>query len=201
MCDALEKRPQSSGTVQVPQPFTEFFDDAIAIFHNWGTYLYSARTDKHGLHSLLSFIDTAVSADIDTISTYVAIGSVCYSTCPPSCLYCDDMHKCYGMSLALDDNKSVVTLCKQGGKRWSTLLMFPNALVAAPVLKPAALMCSAWIRSNPCCLPAWPNVRQVLSITTEKDPPNSVYCTVGGLLRMKWDKLLPKGRSCPWGRR
>ena len=23
----------------------------------------------------------------------------------------------------------------------------------------------------------------------------------GGLLRMKWDKLLPKGRSCPWGRR
>lgn len=36
---------------------------------------------------------------------------------------------------------------------------------------------------------------------TEKDPPNSVYCTVGGLLRMKWDKLLPKGRSCPWGRR
>ena len=103
MCDALETRPQSSGTVQVPQPFTEFFDDAIAIFHNWGTYLYSARTDKHGLHSLLP--------------TYVAIGSVCYSTCPPSCLYCDDMHKCYGMSLALDDNKSVVTLCKQGGKR------------------------------------------------------------------------------------
>ena len=39
------------------------------------------------------------------------------------------------------------------------------------------------------------------TITTEKDPPNSVYCTVGGLLRMKWDKLLPKGRSCPWGRR
>lgn len=69
MCDALETRPQSSGTVQVPQPFTEFFDDAIVIFHNWGTYLYSARTDKHGLHSLLPFIDTAVSADIDTILT------------------------------------------------------------------------------------------------------------------------------------
>ena len=117
MCDALENRSQPSGTVQVPQPFTEFFDDAIAIFHNWGTYLYSARTDKHGLHNLLPFIDTTVSADIDTISTYVAIGSVCYSTCPPSCLYCDDMHKCYGMSLALDDNKSVVSLCKQGGKR------------------------------------------------------------------------------------
>ena len=59
MCDALETRPQSSGTVQVPQPFTEFFDDAIVIFHNWGTYLYSARTDKHGLHSVLLLIDTA----------------------------------------------------------------------------------------------------------------------------------------------
>lgn len=35
----------------------------------------------------------------------------------------------------------------------------------------------------------------------KKSPLNSVYCTVEGLLRMKWDKLLPKGRSCPWGRR
>ena len=33
----------------------------------------------------------------------------------------------------------------------------------------------------------------LLSITTEKVPPNSVYCTVGGLLQMKWDKLLSKG--------
>ena len=41
----------------------------------------------------------------------------------------------------------------------------------------------------------------LLSITTEKVPPNSVYCTVGGLLQMKWDKLLSEGRSYPWEKR
>ena len=57
---------------------------------------------------------SAVNAD--ELGTIQAL-SLIHISCPPSCLYCDDMHKCYGMSLALDDNKSVVTLCKQGGKR------------------------------------------------------------------------------------
>ena len=50
---------------------------------------------------------------------------------------------------------------------------------------------------QPVLSPAWPNVRQVLSITTEKIPPTVFTALLGGPLRMKWDKLLPKGRSCP----
>ena len=180
MCDALETRPQSSGTVQVPQPFTEFFDDAIAIFHNWGTYLYSARTDKHGLHSLLPFIDTAVSADIDTISTYVAIGSVCYSTCPPSCLYCDDMHKCYGMSLALDDNKSVVTLCKQGGKRVVNSIDVSKCTGCGTCFKTCGLDVFRLDTEQPVLSPSMAKC-PTGTVHHERRSPNSVYCTVGGL--------------------
>ena len=41
MCDALETRPQSSGTVQVPQPFTEFFDDAIEVSPTFPNICYT----------------------------------------------------------------------------------------------------------------------------------------------------------------
>lgn len=41
----------------IPVALHRIFDDVIAIFIT-GTYLYSVRTDKHGLHSVL-LIDTA----------------------------------------------------------------------------------------------------------------------------------------------
>ena len=34
---------------------------------------------------------------------------------------------------------------------------------------------------HPCCLPAWPNVRQVLSITTEKRAPQQCLLHCWGL--------------------
>ncbi|WP_279066504.1 4Fe-4S binding protein [Bilophila wadsworthia] len=32
----------------------------------------------------------------------------------------------------------------------------------------------------------------------KRAPQQCFSALLGGLLRMKWDKLLPKGRSCPW---